>query len=202
MLRIFKFLIYGLIQLIELLEYRNLDIDENDISKKIMNTVELDDIEVWTDTGWHSASHIHTVQPYKVWRLRTSSGKFLECADNHIVFDQHLNEVFVKDLVKGNFIMTENGPERILEVIKTLNKVSMFDLTVDSTDHRYYTNGILSHNCVGFDTVIDVRYFKNGKQVDKKMLIGELYYKSLRCTRRLTFKEWLMYTIWKIYPKF
>jgi hypothetical protein len=148
MLKIFKFLIYGLIQLIELIEYRKLDIDENDISKKIMNTIELDDTEVWTDTGWHTASHIHTVQPYKVWRLRTSSGKYLECADNHIVFDQYLNEVLVKDLVKGNFIMTENGPEKIIEVIKTFNKVSMFDLTVDSADHRYYTNGILSHNTI------------------------------------------------------
>jgi hypothetical protein len=148
MFKFLKFIIYGLIQFIEILEYRNSDIDENDISKKIMNTIEIDEYEVWTDTEWQSISHIHTVQPYKIWKIKTKSGKFLECADNHIVFDENLNEIFVKNLILGSLIMTENGAEEIIEISKTRNKVSMFDLTVDSLDHRYYTNGILSHNTI------------------------------------------------------
>lgn len=148
MLGILKFIIYGFIQLIEFIEYWNVDIDENDISKKIINTIKLRDIEIWTDTGWHETSHIHTVQPYQIWKFKTENGKFLECADNHIIFDENLNEIFVKDLRIGSYVMTENGSERIIEIKRTRNKVGMFDLTVDSEDHRYYTNGILSHNTI------------------------------------------------------
>lgn len=148
MLKILKFLIYGLIQLIEVIEYRNCDIDESDISKKVMNTLSVEDLEVWSDTGWNPISHIHLIQPYTIWELKTESGKRLECADNHILFDEDLNEIFVKDLKDGDLISTEDGSEIITYIRKTKNKVGMFDLTVDHPNHRYYTNGILSHNTI------------------------------------------------------
>lgn len=143
-----KVFILFLIENIEKWEFRNSDIDESDITKKIQNTIELENYLVSTDSGWQPASHIHQTQPYTVWKIETSLGKFLYCADNHIVFDEKYNQIFVKDLQIGSNIITEDGIEHITLIQKYSQKVSMFDLTVDSDDHRYWTNGILSHNTI------------------------------------------------------
>nr|DAF73078.1 MAG TPA: Terminase [Caudoviricetes sp.] len=58
-----------------------------------------------------------------------------------------MNEIFVKDLHIGQFIQTENGLEEVI-ACKCLDlNDNMYDAELDSTsNHRYYTNGILSHN--------------------------------------------------------
>jgi len=117
------------------------------IERKFIDTIELDDWEVESDTGWISASHISKTIEYDEWQIITSSGKHLICADDHIVFDQFNNQVFVKDLISDkSFIQTKDGIELIISVVKTDNKSNMFDLTVESDEHRFYTNNILSHN--------------------------------------------------------
>jgi hypothetical protein len=42
--------------------------------------------------------------------------------------------------------MTESGAEKVISIVKTGRYESMYDLTVKSKEHRYYTNGFLSHN--------------------------------------------------------
>lgn len=145
---ILKILILLFIQFLEKIEYRNLSLDQDDVNKKILNTLELLNVEVETDSGWQPASHIHITQPFDIWKIQTESGKYLECADKHKVFTNQFQEIFVKDLKVGSYIQTENGIERVVYINKSNTKVSMFDITVDHPDHRYYTNGILSHNTV------------------------------------------------------
>ena len=56
-------------------------------------------------------------------------------------------ELFCKDLELGDFIMTQDGPEMIMEYSLTGNKSSMYDLQIsEGSNKQYYTNGILSHN--------------------------------------------------------
>jgi len=113
--------------------------------KKIINTKKIDNLEVWTDDGWQNIKNIHTTIKYEQYILRTENIE-LHCADNHIVFDFDENEIFVKDLKVGDIIQTKNGLEKVLEVFNTKLLKTMYDLEVDSEKHRYYTNGILSHN--------------------------------------------------------
>ena len=145
----FKKAVLYLIEKIEVYEYKNFDLDEDDITKKIINTLSTHGKwEIETDTGYHPVSDVHLTQPYKIWKIQTESGKILEGADNHIVFDSLMNEVFIRDLKLNDFIQTKDGLEKIITISKSKNKISMFDLTVDSQDHRYYTNDILSHNTI------------------------------------------------------
>lgn len=139
-----------LIQFIEWLEYRNIDLDENDISKKILNSVDISNLNlsINTDTGFKPISHIHLTQPYTIWRIEVESGLFLEAADNHIVFNKSLDEIFIKDLSLGDSIKTIHGLEKITKIKKYRSKVSMFDVTVNDDNHRFYSNGILSHNTI------------------------------------------------------
>lgn len=115
------------------------------VERKFIDSVNLSDTEIWTDTGWQPASAIHKTVEYIEWELVTSSHN-LTCADTHIVFREDGSEVYVQDLQPGDFILTESGPEEVLSVTETDRSSNMYDITVESEDHRFYTNGILSHN--------------------------------------------------------
>ena len=151
MLKIFTnftiIIIKFLIQIIEKIEYKKISLDEDDISKKILNSIGVLDLKVKTDTGYERITDLHLTQPYRHYILKTDS-YLLSCADNHIVFDKDYNEVFVKDLKVGDLIWTESGLERVKSLKLDNFKSSMFDLTVDHQNHRFFTNGILSHNTI------------------------------------------------------
>lgn len=151
--RILKNIIGKAIEIVEDIEYRHLDLDEDDMSKKILESKKIANVKVMSDTGYVPVSEIHITQPYRVYEVTTALGKTLECADIHIVYrvtwtDDHIihDAVWVKDLSIGDYILTEDGPERVISIYKAPYKMSMYDLTIDNGDHRYYTNGILSHN--------------------------------------------------------
>jgi len=150
MRKLLKKFILHLIEKIEEYEYRNLELDEDDISKKIIDTVDISDqgLHVLSHDGYHPATHIHKTQPYTIYELELESGDRLECADNHIVFCSGFEQKFVKDLTTDDYVMTKSGLVRVRSILRTDHKVSMYDLTIDSEDHSYYTNNILSHNTV------------------------------------------------------
>lgn len=143
LIRIIKFLI----TFIEGVELRNSSLDENDINKKILNSINVFGFKVKTDKGYEKLTDLHITQPYRHYVLKTD-GYELSCADNHIVFDKDYNEVFVKDLDVGDIIQTESGLQRVISLKKDKFKSSMFDASVNHQNHRFYTNGILSHNTI------------------------------------------------------
>jgi hypothetical protein len=144
-----KEIIYFLIGLIERYEYRNISLDENDINKKILNTISNLDLIVKTDTGYEKVTDIHLTQPYKVYEIVLDNGYKLECADNHILFDKSFNQVFCQDLnTNSSYIQTDKGLSKVIRINKCNQKLSMFDSTINHRNHRFYTNGILSHNTV------------------------------------------------------
>lgn len=151
--RVLKNIIGKSIELLEKYEYKNLNLDESDITKKIIDTKQLSNIKVLSDTGYVPATEIHKTQPYTVYEIRTSSGKTIEGADIHLVYRQTYTEttiindsVWIKDLNVGDYILTKDGPEQVVSIYKAPYKLSMYDLSIDSQEHRYYTNDILSHN--------------------------------------------------------
>jgi len=116
------------------------------VTRKIIDFVDLQNLEIETDSGWHPISKIMKTIPYQVWTVITESGKRLECADDHIVFDENFNEIFVKNIKPLSYIQTDCGLDRVVSIVVSETEENMFDITVNSNDHRYYTNGILSHN--------------------------------------------------------
>jgi hypothetical protein len=117
------------------------------IERKFTDSIDISDWEVLSDDGYKDIVSIHKTVPYTIWKINLESGYSLECADDHIVFDEDFNEIFVKELIPGeSLVMTKDGPKKVLSVITTNEQEEMYDLTVDSKDHRFYTNGILSHN--------------------------------------------------------
>lgn len=126
--------------------------------------------EVLTDTGWVDIKGVAKTIPFKVQTIYTENYE-LDCADEHIVFDNNWNEIFAKDLKLDDIIQTENGPEHIVAIDRRdCNPIeSMYDLMLgEETNHRYITNGIISHNSTIY-TIFALYYCMFNK--DKKVLM-------------------------------
>ena len=117
------------------------------IIRKFINTENITDFEVETDNGWVDIKNISKTIPYCTYYIKTNKEKELFCADNHILFDENMNEKFAKEFKVGDLILTIEG-EEIITQIDNLNYYStMYDIELDeNSNHRYYTNGFLSHN--------------------------------------------------------
>ena len=142
MYKILKSIILVLISVIDLFEKSNNSLDG---SGKLVNSFMLNDIKVLTDNGWQDASYIHKTKRFAIWTIKTQNYT-LDCADLHKVIKDDFSEVFCDELKIGDTILTETGPEKITYIKKSNIPIGMCDITVNDENHRYYTNGILSHN--------------------------------------------------------
>ncbi len=114
--------------------------------EKLIHSFEISDINIETDNGFQPLSYIHLTKPFNIYNIKLDNGYQLDCADTHIVYTENMDEIFIKDLKQNDKIMTDKGPSSIINISKSLIKVCMCDATVNDNNHRYYTNGILSHN--------------------------------------------------------
>ena len=124
---------------------------------KFIEAYQVNNLQVETPNGWVNIEGIGKTIEYEEWRLFTSGGKELICADNHLLYrcdninfsnkKCELTEIYCKNLILGDFIMTKDGPEMIMEFGITGNKSHMYDLQIsEGSNKQYYTNDILSHN--------------------------------------------------------
>jgi hypothetical protein len=143
-------LVSKLIEIVEAHELRHLPLDEHDPSKKVIETLSFTETEYLTksDTGWHPIANLFRLQPYTEWVLETESGKKIVCADHHLLFTPDYKVIRTDNLYAGDLILTEDGVEKVKMCYPTTNKSSMYDCEIMSSDHRYFTNKILSHNTV------------------------------------------------------
>ena len=115
------------------------------VERKFVESLNVSDYLIWTDSGWQSIVATNKTIPYTVWKVELENDLFLECADTHILIDENGNEVYAKDSLDIK-LKTERGISKVISVNETSLCENMYDLSIDSVDHTYYTNKILSHN--------------------------------------------------------
>lgn len=125
-----------------------------EISRKFIESKQLDDIEVLTDTGWSDIKNIMKTIQYDEYHCIFEDYE-IKCADTHIFFDKNFHEVYAKDLKIYDSVQTEKGLKKLLSKVKTGNRPNMYDLELGDDNHRYYTNGILSHNSTLLKYIFD-----------------------------------------------
>jgi DNA repair exonuclease SbcCD ATPase subunit len=152
------------------------------VTRKFVDSFDLENLEIETDTGWHPVSKIMKTVPYRVWELTTEAGLTLECADDHIIFNEKFSQQFVKDISPGNKIQTRNGIDIVSSVNIRDREENMFDITVDSANHRYYTNGILSHNTTIINALSYALYGQALTNIKKENLINKTNVKGMLVT--------------------
>ena len=140
-------ILYKLISIIDHIDYHYIRKEKLIDNYKTIEEIELhDNIEILTDTGYKPLSHIMITKPFEQYIIKLENGYELNCADEHIVFDEKFNEIYVKNLSIGDYIQTDKGLQKIVSLEISSTKISMCDTTVNDENHRFYSNGILSHN--------------------------------------------------------
>lgn len=135
------------ISLIDFIDYKFIKKEHLTDNYKTIEEIELDkSIEILTDTGFSHVSKLMLSKPFDIYKITLENGYWLECADEHIVFDTDFNEIYVDQLHTGDYIQTDQGLQKIISIEHNNTKVCMGDITVDADNHRFYSNGILSHN--------------------------------------------------------
>jgi intein/homing endonuclease len=137
---IFKKFLYYLIYLID--TYQHKDLNKKD---KLIKTINLQG-KLKSDIGRIETKQIHLTKPFKIYELITDNNK-LYCADEHIVFLESGEEIYVKDLANGMLIKSYKGLDVVVSIKELGLSNYMYDVSVE-TPNRYFTNGILSHNTI------------------------------------------------------
>ena len=155
--KIIKKLLYSLISTLDKIEYKCIYKEKLLDGYKTTKDIDISKygIKILTDDGFQSTSHIYNTKPFVIYNIRTESGKEIQVADKHMLFEESYNKTFyniiyTKDIIPNETkIITIDGPELVTSVLIEDNiSVSMSDITVDHPNHRFYSNGILSHNSV------------------------------------------------------
>ena len=139
-------ILYILISFLDYIDYHYVRKEHLIDNYKTIEEVNLSNIEILTDTGYKELSHLMISKPFEQYIIKLENGYELNCADEHILFDRNFNEVYVKDLSIGDYVQTDQGLKKIISIDINKTKVSMCDTTVNDNNHRFYSNGILSHN--------------------------------------------------------
>ena len=116
-------------------------------TRKFVEKIDLSKWEVETPDGYKDIVSSNKTIKYQVYNIILENGNYLKCADNHILIEENGNEIYAKDS-HNKLIRTKFGPHRVISVESTGNYENMYDLSVDSEDHTYFTNDILSHNTI------------------------------------------------------
>jgi hypothetical protein len=116
------------------------------IKRFYLKIISLFGIEVLSNTGWIKADKIGITKETEIIIVKTKHFT-LNCAPDHILIESNGSEIFAKDSLNKE-ICTVKGPEEVIEIIETHRKEKLYDLSLIGDNHLYFTNGILSHNCV------------------------------------------------------
>ena len=122
--------------------------NKSDITeRKFIESFDIDEWEIETPEGWQDISSIHKTVEYKIWVITFDNGTVIKCADTHIFIDEYGEEIYAKDSLNKR-IKAKNGIVSVISVEETDEWDNMYDVTVNSDSHVYYTNDICSHNSI------------------------------------------------------
>jgi len=150
-----KYIAIFLLRLIELFQYG--EGDKLQLRDKIISEIDLNGVEIESDNGFQPIKKIFQTKPYSVWNIKLIHNKeishTLTCADEHLLFWKNSYSFSsipewkaINNISKGDYVKTDKGWREVAETINLGYTQSMFDVEVDSKQHSYFSNGILSHN--------------------------------------------------------
>lgn len=126
---------------------------EREVSiSEIATLLEEHEIEISSPDGWVGVNFFIDKGMWEEYVLTTEDGKSVKCNQDHLFKDLYGEWISAENLLLfqeafeySPFIMTINGPKRC-SIEKTGQHIPIVDINVNHENHRYYTNGIESHN--------------------------------------------------------
>lgn len=106
--------------------------------------IKLNDWEIYTDTGWKSFTGIIKKENTNSLKLKFDDETELICSEEHELLLNSGSFILAK---KSRYkkITSDNGYKKVISV-KKHKKIDTYDVT-DVDGSKYFTNGVISHNC-------------------------------------------------------
>ena len=100
--------------------------------------------ELDTPDGWQKITAWFDKGVLPMVNVKTESHE-TTCATNHMIQLTNEDWVAAEALSVGDVVLTVSGPEKVISVT-TVDPAECYDFTIDHPNHRYYGDGISSHN--------------------------------------------------------
>jgi len=108
---------------------------------------QIDEWEILTPNGWTDFSGIIELEK-KVKTIIFQSGKEITASETHRLLLKSGDFIELNNLLIGDIVLSEDGSELVTTISELKNTQKVYDLVeVESENHRYFTNGLVSHNC-------------------------------------------------------
>lgn len=132
---------------------------------------EIGNIEVLSRFGYKSIEYADiTAYDSIVYRIETSSGKFIETSPEHLLLKNN-SWVVVNDLKIGDSILTSDGLDEIVSISKLKETEDLYDLQVADVK-EFYANSIVSHNSTFTEAITFALYGKPFRNINKPQLVN------------------------------
>lgn len=104
----------------------------------------INEIRVNTPDGFQKIINWYDKGVKPIYRF-TTQAHTLRCSNDHLIQIEQEQWVTAESLIVGDEILTDNGLQPILRIIKDGTE-ECYDFEIDHPNHRYWSNGISSHN--------------------------------------------------------
>jgi hypothetical protein len=96
--------------------------------------------------GYVPVKHLISKGSYEIYCVQFTDGTYVTASPMHMFENIYGCWVSIINLQIGDKLLSDNGFRIVSDILDTNETDLVFDLVVDSENHRYYTNGISSHN--------------------------------------------------------
>jgi hypothetical protein len=141
----------------------------NTTHRKFIETYKCKDKYIDTPSGKVKILEVHKTIPYRKYKIELKNGMSLEGAYNHVVIDDKNTDIYIKDSL-NRILQTKNGNSKVINVTDLNIEENMYDISLDSIEEVYYSDGILSHN--SGKSVSTAIYLSHTYIFNKEMNIG------------------------------
>ena len=112
----------------------------------LMGKIEKNIFLVSSPDGWVPVVDCIEKQKESMFEFIFVSGTKIMVSHDHLFQKSDNSWQYARYLNIGDGIISTTGIDTIVSIISTTKKTKVYDLSVDHTNHRYYTNNLCSHN--------------------------------------------------------
>lgn len=81
-----------------------------------------------------------------LFKIKFSTGEVITASHDHLYQLNNLKWIYARELNVNDEVLHESGTAKVSSIEQINKKTKVYDLSVNHPNHRYYTDGICSHN--------------------------------------------------------
>lgn len=114
------------------------------LTHEILEEKKVSGKSIMTPSGWRKVKTAYKTVKLPTWKICTAT-KTLIASGHHLIHTPGKCRE-LRDICVGDVICTDAGEELVTHVSPTGRKEHLYDITIDTKDGLFYSNGIVSHN--------------------------------------------------------